>query len=40
VWRVVVKFQQVSVVDHFLIKHKELEGDQINQLVVHPESKN
>lgn len=26
--------------DHFLIKHKEIEGDQINALIIHPESKN
>lgn len=27
VWRIAVHFQQVTVVDHFLIKHKEIEGD-------------
>ena len=27
VWRVSVKFQTISVDDHFQIKHKEIEGD-------------
>lgn len=40
VWRIVVNYGQVQVVDHFLIKHKEIEGDQINEIIMHPESKN
>lgn len=40
VWRIDITFQQVTVVDHFLIKHKEIEGDQINEIIMHPESKN
>ena len=30
----------MQIVDHFLIKHKEIEGDQINEIIMHPESKN
>jgi len=45
VWRVYVDPTQstknmVKIADHFLIKHKEIEGDQINELIMHPESKN
>jgi hypothetical protein len=31
---------EVDMLDHGLIKHKEIEGDQINAIIVHPESKN
>ena len=27
VWRVNIQYGTISVVDHFLIKHKEIEGD-------------
>ena len=37
VWRISIQFQRVTVVDHYLIKHKEIEGDQINSIIVHPE---
>ena len=36
-YRVTVSINRVQVVDHGLIKHKELEGDQINEIIVHPE---
>ena len=39
VWRISIG-RTVDAVDHFLIKHKEIEGDQINRLIMHPESKN
>ena len=36
-WRIVVKTTSVEVVDHFLITNKEMEGDQINNMIIHPE---
>jgi hypothetical protein len=45
VWRVLLIEKgggeiEVKMLDHGLIKHKEIEGDQINEIIVHPESKN
>ena len=40
VWRVVIDLDDVYIKDHFLIKHKEIEGDEINELIIHPMSKN
>lgn len=38
-WRIVVKTNSVEIVDHFLITNKEMDGDQINNIIVHPERK-
>jgi hypothetical protein len=42
VWQVNIQFDQVKVPEdlHFLIKHKEIEGDQINEIIVPEDSKN
>lgn len=38
-WRIDIQ-QGVVAVEHFLIKHKEIEGDQINKIIIHSEKKN
>ena len=41
VWRIHLNAtSEAKVIDHFLIKHKEIEGDQINEIKIHPELKN
>lgn len=40
VFRIQVKNGDVLLFDPYTIKHKEIEGDQINQLIVHPENQN
>ena len=40
VWDVELRHGQLVVENHFKITHTELEGDQINQILVHPESTN
>ena len=40
-WRIDVQNGgNVTAVEHFLIKHKEIEGDQINNIIIHSEKKN
>jgi hypothetical protein len=40
-WRIDVQNGgNVVAVEHFLIKHKEIEGDQINNIIIHSEKKN
>jgi WD40 repeat protein len=39
-WRVEIIYHQVTAVEHFLIKHKEIDGDQINNIIIHTEKKN
>ena len=38
-WRVRVANNTVQVVDHFMVTNKEMDGDQINEIIVHPECK-
>lgn len=38
VWRITTNGGNVNVSDHFLIQHKEIDGDQINEIIVHPEA--
>ena len=38
-WRVRVANENVQVVDHFMVTNKEMDGDQINEIIVHPECK-
>jgi len=42
VWQVTISFDRVIVPEdhHFLIKHKEIEGDQINEIIIPEDSKN
>jgi len=40
VWDVALRQGNIYADNHFVIKHKELEGDEINQLIVHPEHEN
>lgn len=37
VWRISIQHGRVTVLDHYLIRQKEIEGDQINQIICHPE---
>ena len=36
VWRVAPSGPHINVVDHFCIRHKEIEGDQINEIICSP----
>ena len=38
IWRVMISGFSVTVANHYVITHKEIEGDQINEIIVHPES--
>lgn len=38
VCRIDVNGSDATIVEKFLLKHKEIEGDQINAIIVHPES--
>lgn len=38
--RISINYGNVDIVDHFEIKHKEMEGDEINQIIPHPNPEN
>ena len=40
VWRIVVQGTEAHATDGMLLKQKEIEGDQINAIMVHPEIQN
>ena len=40
VWDVSMRHGKLEVENHFKITHKELDGDQINSLIIHPEAQN
>lgn len=40
VLRVSINYGNVDIVDHFELIHKEMEGDEINQIIPHPNPEN
>ena len=39
-WDISLRHQRIVAENHFKITHKELDGDQINQIIVVPDSTN
>jgi jouberin len=39
-WDIVMRYGQLEQDNYFKIKHKEIDGDEINEIILHPEFKN